>query len=95
MLCSALDSRGITDRRAPHQSADEDGGDFSDFYIPPDPSMSPDESRRLQEEQDAELARLMQDQESKVRGTQLPVYYLFVVYSLPSINGHCGNKGVR
>lgn len=54
------------DNRRAQQSAEEDDGDFSDFYIPPDPRMTPDESRRLQEEQDAELARLIQDQESKV-----------------------------
>lgn len=45
---------------------EEDEGDFSDLYIPPDPRMSLDESRRLQEEQDAEIARLIQDQERKV-----------------------------
>ena len=48
--------------RVPRPEADE----FSNFYVPPDPKMSPDESRRLQEEQDAELARLIQDREQTV-----------------------------
>ena len=47
----------------------EDEGDFSDFYIPPDPNMPPEQRMRLQEEQDAELARLMQDQEKRVSYT--------------------------
>ncbi|XP_013397880.1 serine/arginine repetitive matrix protein 1-like isoform X2 [Lingula anatina] len=43
----------------------EDSGDFSDFYIPPAPEMDADESKQLQELQDEELARLIQEQEHK------------------------------
>ena len=45
----------------------EDTGDFSDFYIPPAHGMSATDRRQLQELQDEELARLLQDQEHKTR----------------------------
>ena len=44
----------------------EDEGDFSDFYIQPTDDMDRFEQRELQELQDEELARLLQDQEKKV-----------------------------
>ncbi|XP_067658762.1 coiled-coil domain-containing protein 50-like isoform X3 [Haliotis asinina] len=44
----------------------EDDGDFSDFYtVPNDGSINPIEHRAIQELQDEELARLLQDQEHK------------------------------
>jgi len=43
----------------------EDDGDFSDFYILPE-NVDPAHRQFLQEEQDAELARLLQEQEHKV-----------------------------
>ena len=43
----------------------EDEGDFNDFYIQPTADMLVDEARELQELQDEELARLLQDQERK------------------------------
>ncbi|XP_064610623.1 GRB10-interacting GYF protein 2-like isoform X2 [Liolophura sinensis] len=43
----------------------EDEGDFSDFYIPPADHMEEGEKKQLQELQDEELARLLQEQEHK------------------------------
>lgn len=68
-MCVVEDGRVQYPAAAPR----EDDGDFSDFYIPPDPRLAPDQSKRLQEEQDAELARLMQDQEKKVHWTFIVV----------------------
>ncbi|ELU15729.1 hypothetical protein CAPTEDRAFT_223919 [Capitella teleta] len=48
----------------------EDQGDFSDFYIQPNTEMPVGEKKELQEIQDEELARLLQDQEFK-RGGQI------------------------
>ncbi|XP_067950903.1 caldesmon-like isoform X2 [Watersipora subatra] len=62
------ESGGLRYPAAPSRANDSD---FSDFYIPPDPKMNPEQSRRLQEEQDAELARLMQDQEQGSGGDDL------------------------
>ena len=45
----------------------EDEGDFGDFYIQPTDDMDLHEQKELQELQDEELARLLQDQEKKVR----------------------------
>ncbi|KAF4529684.1 hypothetical protein B566_EDAN010770 [Ephemera danica] len=45
--------------------------DLSDFCLQPDPNMSEEEARLFQEEQDAELARLLQEQEMKRRGDSL------------------------
>ena len=45
----------------------EDEGDFNDFYIQPTDDMDFGEQKELQELQDEELARLLQDQEKKVR----------------------------
>lgn len=42
--------------------------DLSDFCLQPTPDMDETSIRRLQEEQDAELARLMQEQETKRSG---------------------------
>lgn len=42
--------------------------DFSDFCLQPPPGLSGEELRKFQEEQDAELARLLQEQETKRRG---------------------------
>lgn len=49
---------------------DSDGRDedFSDFCLQPPPGLSGEELRKFQEEQDAELARLLQEQETKRRG---------------------------
>ena len=44
----------------------EDEGDFNDFYIQPTDDMDFGEQKELQELQDEELARLLQDQEKKV-----------------------------
>ena len=46
----------------------EDEGDFGDFYIQPTDDMDLHEQKELQELQDEELARLLQDQEKKVMG---------------------------
>ncbi|CAD5115579.1 DgyrCDS4541 [Dimorphilus gyrociliatus] len=48
----------------------EDLGDFSDFCAPIDPLLSEEERREIQEQQDQELARLLQDQEHK-RGADI------------------------
>ncbi|KAI0236927.1 hypothetical protein LSAT2_012573 [Lamellibrachia satsuma] len=48
----------------------EDTGDFSDFYIQPETHMRDTEKKSLQELQDEELARLLQDQEHK-RGAEI------------------------
>ena len=48
----------------------EDIGDFSDFYIQPSKDMDNKEVQELQELQDEELARLLQDQEHKVSGEE-------------------------
>ncbi|KAL1428513.1 hypothetical protein MTO96_002882 [Rhipicephalus appendiculatus] len=45
------------------ESRDED---FSDFCLQPPPGLSGEELRKFQEEQDAELARLLQEQETKM-----------------------------
>ncbi|KAH9376943.1 hypothetical protein HPB48_002742 [Haemaphysalis longicornis] len=42
--------------------------DFSDFCLQPPPGLSGEDLRKFQEEQDAELARLLQEQETKRRG---------------------------
>lgn len=47
----------------------EDEGDFNDFYIQPTDDMDFTEQKELQELQDEELARLLQDQEKKVSST--------------------------
>ncbi|XP_075540368.1 uncharacterized protein LOC142575170 isoform X5 [Dermacentor variabilis] len=47
------------------ESRDED---FSDFCLQPPPGLSGEDLRKFQEEQDAELARLLQEQETKRRG---------------------------
>lgn len=44
----------------------EDVGDFSDFFIPPSDEMDESQAKELQENQDMELARLLQEQEHKV-----------------------------
>lgn len=46
----------------------ERDSDFSDFCLQPPPGLEGEELRRFQEEQDAELARLLQEQETKRRG---------------------------
>ncbi|XP_074654972.1 uncharacterized protein LOC141908713 isoform X2 [Tubulanus polymorphus] len=48
----------------------EDVGDFSDFYAPPPPGLDEEQIRILQEQQDGELAKLLQEQEHK-RGAQV------------------------
>lgn len=48
----------------------EDVGDFSDFYVQPETNMKATEKKSLQELQDEELARLLQDQEHK-RGAEI------------------------
>ena len=68
MTCWLFTERGELPVASVHHDM-EDEGDFSDFYIPPDPNMPPEQRMRLQEEQDAELARLMQDQEKRVSYT--------------------------
>ncbi|XP_054921600.1 uncharacterized protein [Dermacentor andersoni] len=45
------------------ESRDED---FSDFCLQPPPGLSGEDLRKFQEEQDAELARLLQEQETKI-----------------------------
>ena len=45
----------------------EDLGDFSDFYIKPGDDLSTEQKSELQRIQDEELARLLQEQEHKVR----------------------------
>ncbi|XP_023225132.1 trichohyalin-like [Centruroides sculpturatus] len=42
--------------------------DLSDFCLKPPPGLTDDEMKKFQEEQDAELARLLQEQETKRRG---------------------------
>lgn len=42
--------------------------DLSDFCLKPPPGLTEDELKKFQEEQDAELARLLQEQETKRRG---------------------------
>lgn len=55
----------------------EDIGDFSDFCAPIDPSLNEEDRKTLQEQQDQELARLLQDQEHKVN-----IKYINFVVSL-------------
>ncbi|XP_059468377.1 coiled-coil domain-containing protein 50 [Neocloeon triangulifer] len=55
-------------RRAAPLPVAENLDDLSDFCLQPDPDMTEEEARIFQEEQDAELARLLQEQESKRRG---------------------------
>lgn len=48
----------------------EDDGDFSDFYVLPD-DVSCTERRIIQERQDEELAKLLQEQEHKMSGDRI------------------------
>ncbi|XP_076336703.1 uncharacterized protein LOC143239486 isoform X2 [Tachypleus tridentatus] len=61
-LCSAFRSSSLENRDVPCTERDID---FSDFYLKPPPDLTEVEFRRFQEEQDEELARLLQEQESK------------------------------
>ncbi|CAN7986048.1 unnamed protein product [Ixodes hexagonus] len=60
-------SLGEEDVGADAETVERDS-DFSDFCLQPPPGLEGEELRRFQEEQDAELARLLQEQETKRRG---------------------------
>ncbi|XP_076336779.1 uncharacterized protein LOC143239510 isoform X2 [Tachypleus tridentatus] len=61
-LCSAFRSSLLENRDVPCTERDID---FSDFYLQPPPDLTEVVLCRFQEEQDEELARLLQEQESK------------------------------
>ncbi|XP_064642200.1 trichohyalin-like isoform X3 [Lineus longissimus] len=62
------DSRGSGPRVRDSDGRLEDVGDFSDFFIPPSDEMDESQAKELQENQDMELARLLQEQEHKRGG---------------------------
>lgn len=51
-----------------YDESDSRDEDFSDFCLQPPPGLSGEDLKKFQEEQDAELARLLQEQETKRRG---------------------------
>uniref|UniRef100_A0A1E1XJ63 Coiled-coil domain-containing protein n=1 Tax=Amblyomma aureolatum TaxID=187763 RepID=A0A1E1XJ63_9ACAR len=51
-----------------YDDSDSRDEDFSDFCLQPPPGLAGEDLKKFQEEQDAELARLLQEQETKRRG---------------------------
>lgn len=61
-LTNSIETVQINERRL-NSSSDDDLDDLSDFLMPPPPGLTPEQVRLFQEEQDAEIARFLQEQE--------------------------------
>ena len=68
-IAQSVDALHIRDRQSVSLPSDDDELDLSEFCLQPPPNLSPEELRIFLEEQDAEIARLLQQQEMKRKGT--------------------------
>ena len=68
-VSQCVDAMHIRDRQSLSLPSDDDELDLSEFCLQPPPNLSPEELRIFLEEQDAEIARLLQQQEMKRKST--------------------------